>query len=57
MPERAERGQPSAPAVLRGNVASGLVGFGGFYFRNRVDDLFSESRNRFTLTELISSIE
>ena len=39
MPQRAERGQPSAPAVLRGNVAAGLVGFGGFYFRNRVDDL------------------
>jgi hypothetical protein len=57
MPHRAERGQPSAPGVLRRDVAAGLVGFGGFYFRNCVDDLFSESRNRFTLTELISSIE
>jgi hypothetical protein len=38
MPHRAERSQPSAPAVLRGDVAASLVGFGGFYFRNRVDD-------------------
>jgi hypothetical protein len=37
MPQRAERGQPSAPGVLRGNVAARLVGFGGFYFRNCVD--------------------
>ncbi len=57
MPKCAERGQPSAPGVLRGDVAAGLVSFGGFYFGNCVDDLFSESWNRFTLTELISSIE
>jgi hypothetical protein len=57
MAHRAKRGQPSAPAILRRNVAARLVGFGGFYFRNRVDDLSSESWNRFTLTDLISSIE
>jgi hypothetical protein len=57
MAQRAERGQASAPGVLRGNVAVRLVGFGSFYFRNRVDDLFSESWDRFTLTELISAIE
>ena len=39
MPQGAERGQSSAPGILRGDVATGLVGFGGFYFRNRVDDL------------------
>ncbi len=39
MPQRAERGQPSAPIVLRRNVAAGLVNFSSFYFRNSIDFL------------------
>jgi hypothetical protein len=41
MPQRSERRQPSAPAILRRDVAAGLVGFGGFYLRNSVDDFLS----------------
>jgi len=57
MPQSAERGQPSAPAILRRNVAAGLVGFGGFYLGNSVDDFLSMTCFSFILTELISSIE
>src|ERR1700722_8528488 len=39
MPQRAERSQPAAPAILRRDVSAGLVGFGGFYLRNCVDVL------------------
>src|SRR5258708_28846061 len=41
MSQSAERRQPSAPVVLRRNVAASLVSFGGFYFRNCVDDAIS----------------
>lgn len=57
MPQSAERRQPSAPAILRRDVAAGLVGFGGFYLGDSVDDFLSMTRFCFTLTELISSIE
>jgi len=41
MPQRAERRQPSAPAILRRDVPAGLVGFGGFYLGDSVDDSLS----------------
>ena len=41
MPQRAEGGQPAAPAILCRDVSAGLVGFGGFYLGDRVDDLLS----------------
>jgi hypothetical protein len=41
MPQRAERRQPSAPAILRGDVSAALVGFGGFYLGDSVDDFLS----------------
>ena len=41
MPQRAERRQSSAPAILRRDVPAGLVGFGGFYLGDSVDDFLS----------------
>ena len=41
MPQRAERRQPSAPAILRKDVSAGLISFGGFYLGDSVDDLLS----------------
>ena len=41
MAQRAERGQPAAPVILRRNVAAGLVDFGGFYLGDSVDDSLS----------------
>jgi hypothetical protein len=41
MPQRAERRQPSTPAILRRDVPAGLVGFGGFYLGDSVDDFLS----------------
>ena len=41
MPQGAERGQPAAPAILRRDVSAGLVGFGGFYLGDSVDDFLS----------------
>ncbi len=43
MAQRAERGQPAAPAILRRDVSASLVGFGGFYLGDSVDVLFSAS--------------
>jgi hypothetical protein len=57
MPQRAERSQPAAPAILRRDVSAGLVGFGGLYLGDSVDVLSPRVVNSFTLTELISLIE
>ena len=39
MPQRAERRQSAAPAILRGNVAARLVNLSSLYLRDSVDDL------------------
>ena len=57
MPQRAERRQPAAPAILRRNVAARLVGLGGFYFGHGIDDLLRSAMNSPTLPEPISAIE
>jgi hypothetical protein len=49
MPQRAERGQPAAPAVLRRDVSAGLVGFGGLYLGDSVDVLSPRVGELFSL--------
>ena len=53
MPQRAERGEPAAPVILRGNVAARLVKLGGFYLRNGIDDFSPALANSPTLPEAI----
>jgi len=41
MPQRAERRQPAAPAILRRNVPASLINLSSLNFRNSIDDSLS----------------
>jgi hypothetical protein len=53
MPQRAERSEPAAPAILRRDVAARLVNLRGFYFRDSIDGPIPRFLNSLTLPEAI----